>query len=46
MPWNDPGTDVGTSSSARSLLIWSTASLSEAPGARLKDSVTAGNWPW
>ena len=46
IPWNEPSTVAGTLSSARSWWICATASLSAAPGARLKDSVTAGNWPW
>src|ERR1039458_7769193 len=27
-------------------LIWSTAAPSDAPGARLKERVTTGNWLW
>ena len=46
MPWNEPAIVGGTSSSPRSRWISATASLSAAPGAKLKDSVTAGNWPW
>ena len=46
VPWKAPCTVSGTLSSRRILSICSTASLSAAPGARLKDSVTAGKTPW
>ena len=45
-PEKVPETDVGMSISRSAAAIASTASLSEAPGARLKLIVTAGNWSW
>ena len=37
---------IGVLSSACICWIFSTAWPSATPGARLNDSVTAGNWPW
>src|SRR5271157_5476653 len=37
---------AGMTISSFTLLTASTASPNEAPGARLNDSVTTGNWPW
>ena len=41
-----PCTVIGTPISRIAALIASTASPSAAPGARLKEIVTAGNWLW
>src|SRR5690348_18020633 len=44
--WKEPSSVIGVFSSACMSLIRSTASPSATPGARLNESVTAGNWPW
>ncbi len=46
VPWNEPLSACGSPISACALLIAFTASPSEAPGLRLNEIVTAGNWPW
>ena len=46
MPWKVPSTEGGMPSCCSALSIWATASPSEAPLARLKEIVTAGNWLW
>src|SRR5262245_28596175 len=45
-PEKTPDTLLGIAISRSAAAIASTASLSEAPGARLKLIVTAGNWSW
>src|SRR3984957_190626 len=46
VPWKLGSTLAGMPSSWVTCLIRSTAAPSDAPGARLKDSVTTGNWLW
>ena len=46
VPWNAAWMLAGIPSSFLRVLMAFTASPSEAPGARLKDMVTTGNWPW
>src|SRR4051812_49990720 len=46
VPWNSAWMDAGRPTSALVLLMASTASPSDTRGARLNDTVTAGNWPW
>ena len=46
VPWKLPRTDGGNPTSRSAAWMAETASLSEAPRARLNESVTAGNWPW
>ena len=45
MPWNEPVIVSGILSSATAPSRRSTAWLSDTPGARLNDTVTAGTWP-
>ena len=45
VPWNEPLSVAGAQIAFDALTL-STAWPSDTPGARLKDSVTAGNWPW
>jgi hypothetical protein len=44
-PWNRVAIDAGTPSSRSASAMALTASPSEAPSARLKEIVAAGNWP-
>ncbi len=44
-PWKSPCSPAGVSTVASAFLIAATACPSATPDARLKDSVTAGNWP-
>src|SRR6266851_1270417 len=46
VPWKEPSSVIGVLSSACICWIFCTASPSATPGARLNDTVTAGNWPW
>ncbi len=46
VPWKLPWIDAGTPMRFIVSLIAATASLSERPGARLKDKVAATNMPW
>ncbi len=46
VPWKLPVMVAGRRMAADARLMASTASPSAAPGARLNDSVTAGNCPW
>ncbi|MNQ97805.1 hypothetical protein D3C85_1134700 [compost metagenome] len=43
-PWKRVSTAVGMPISASAAVMFSTASDSDAPGARLNDTVTMGNW--
>ncbi|KAG1433957.1 hypothetical protein G6F55_014626 [Rhizopus delemar] len=45
-PWNRVSTPAGKPISASAAMMASTALDSDAPGARLNEMVTAGNWPW
>ena len=45
-PWNSACMPAGNVNWSLRRLMTSTASPREAPGARLKESVTTGNWPW
>ncbi len=46
VPWKLGSMLAGMPSSWVTCLICSTAAPSDAPGARLKESVTTGNWLW
>src|SRR5580658_5331097 len=46
VPWNAPWMLAGMPISSLTIFTALTASPSEAFGARLKESVTTGNWPW
>ena len=46
VPWNCPTRVGGAPRLAFAAVMASTAWLSDAPGARLKESVTAGKTPW
>src|SRR5215469_14632333 len=45
VPWKEPSRVGGTLREVSSAWILSTAWPRETPGARLKERVTAGNWP-
>ena len=45
VPWKAPSRVAGVFSVASSAWIFSTAWPSATPGVRLKERVTAGNWP-
>ena len=45
MPWNDVVIVSGILQLGTALSTAATASLSDTPGARLNDTVTAGTWP-
>src|SRR5258706_15555218 len=45
-PWKPVRTESGSSSALASASIAPTAAPSETPGARLKEMVAAGNWPF
>ena len=46
VPWKPVLRLGGASMSLRAVWMAFTASPREAPGARLKDTVAVGNWPW
>ena len=46
VPWKVPRIAAGRRMPAALFWIAVTASPRDTPGARLKDKVTAGNWPW
>src|ERR1035437_3106195 len=46
VPWKLGSMLAGMPRSCVTCLIWSTAAPSDAPGARLNESVTTGNWLW
>ncbi len=46
VPWKLPCTVVGTPMRFMASWICCVAADSEAPGARLNESVLAANWPW
>src|SRR5207247_8565927 len=46
VPWKVALMEVGKAIWRSAARIASTASPREKPGARLKERVTAGNWPW
>ena len=46
VPWNDPRALAGSPISRMARPMAFTASPSATPSPRLKESVTAGNWPW
>src|ERR1044071_2138553 len=46
VPWKLARIEAGRPRSCRALSMACTASPRATPGARLKERVTAGNWPW
>ncbi|MNN41018.1 hypothetical protein D3C81_1551110 [compost metagenome] len=45
-PWNSVTIEIGRFSSFSICVILSTAAPRDSPGARLNETVAAGNWPW